>query len=101
MPTFKDIGEPENGFPVASRITSSGGITLLDGSTRQHVSIWETTVTELSTAAIAPQLFEIPSGFKRVERIRQEAVPPLVIRLKRGYDRLVRRRRLPSGPHQP
>jgi len=92
VPTFKDVGEPERGFVVTSQQTSSGTITLRDGSTRPHVSTWETEVTELSTAAIDPALFEIPSGFKLVERIRQEPVPPLVIRLKQAYERLVRRR---------
>jgi hypothetical protein len=92
VPTFKDVGEPERGFVVASKGISSGTITSPDGSTRQHASTWETEVTELSTAAIDPALFEIPSGFKLVERIRQEPVPPLVIRLKRVYERLARRR---------
>jgi hypothetical protein len=92
VPTFKDVGEPERGFVVASKGTSSGTITSPDGSTRQHVSTWETEVTELSTAAIDPELFEIPSGFKLVERIRQEPVPPLVIRVKQVYERLTRRR---------
>lgn len=92
MPAFKDIGEPERGFALASKGTMSGTITLPDSSTRQHVSTWETEVTELSTAPIDPALFEIPSGFKLVERIRQDPVPPLVIRLKQVYERLVRRR---------
>ena len=92
VPTFKDTGEPESGFAVASKRTSSGTITSPDGSTRQHVSTWETEVTELSTAAIDPALFEVPSGFRLVERIRQEPVPPLVIRLKQAYERLVHRR---------
>jgi hypothetical protein len=92
VPTFTDVGEPESGFAVASKRTSSGTITSPDGSTRQHVSTWETEVTELSTAAIDPALFEIPSGFRLVERIRQEPGPPLVIRLKQAYERLVHRR---------
>jgi hypothetical protein len=92
VPTFKDVGESERGFMIACKRTSSGTITSPDGSTRQHVSTWETEVTELSTAAIDPALFEIPSGFKLVERIRQEPVPPLVIRLKQVYERLTRRR---------
>jgi len=92
MPAFRDIGEPERGFAVASKGTMSGTITLPDGSMRQHVSTWETEVTELSTAAIDPALFEIPSGFRLVERIREEPVPPLVIRLKQAYERLVHRR---------
>ena len=91
VPTFKDVGEPERGFVVASKGISSSTITSPDGSTRQHVSMWDTEVTELSTAAIDPALFEIPSGFRLVERIRQDPVPPLVIRLKQVYERLVRR----------
>jgi hypothetical protein len=91
VPTFKDVGEPERGFVVASKGTSSATITLPDGSTRQYVSICETEVTELSTAAIDPALFEIPSGFRLVEQVRQEPVPPLVIRVKQVYERLVRR----------
>jgi hypothetical protein len=92
VPTFKDVGEPESGFAVASRRTSSGTITLPDGSTRPDVWIWEMEVTELSTAAIDAALFEIPSGFRLVERIRQEPVPPLVIRLTQAYERLAHRR---------
>ena len=91
MPAFKDIGEPERGFAVASKRTLSLTVTSPDGSTLQQVSTWETEVTELSTTAIDPVLFEIPSGFKRVERIRQEPIPPLVIRFKRVYERLARR----------
>jgi hypothetical protein len=92
VPTFKDIGEPERGFAVASKGTTSGTITSPDGSTRQQVSTWETEVTELSTAAIDPAFFELPLGFKLVERIRQDPVPPLVIRLKQVYERLSRGR---------
>jgi hypothetical protein len=92
VPTFTDVGEPEKGLSVASKGISSGTMTSLDGSTRQQVSTWETEVTELSAAAIDAALFEIPSGFRLVERIRQEPVPPLVIRLKQAYERLVRGR---------
>ena len=92
MPTFKDVGEQERGFVVVSKRTSSETFTPPNGSIRQYVSTWETEVTELSTAAIDPALFEIPSGFRLVERIREEPVPPLVIRLKQAYERLVHRR---------
>jgi hypothetical protein len=92
VPTFKDIGKPESGFAVATKHTWSGTITLPDGSSRPCGSTWETEVTELSTSAIDPELFEIPSGFQLVERIRQEPVPPLVIRVKQVYKRIVRRR---------
>ena len=45
------------------------------------------------------QIHPRTSGFRLVERIRQEPVPPLVIRLQQAYERLVHRRpraRLPS-----
>ena len=56
MPTFKDVGEPERGFAVASKARSSGTITLPDGSTRPRVLTWESEVIELSTAPIDPAL---------------------------------------------
>jgi len=80
-PTFKDIGVPERGFVVISR-TMSGGSAL------------ELEVTQLSTAAIDPALFDVPANFSLVEQIRQEPVPPLVIRMKQAYERLTRRARV-------
>ena len=74
-PTFKDIGEPERGYAVLSRSTQGG-------------SVLELEVTHLSTVAMDPTLFEVPAHFSRVERIRQEPVPPLVIRFKQAYERL-------------
>jgi hypothetical protein len=78
-PTFTDIGEPERGYLVLSTTTDGG-------------SISEMEVTELSTAPLDPALFDVPTGFVCVEQIRQEPVPPLVIRLKQVYQRVVRSR---------
>jgi len=80
-PTFENIGEPERGYPVQFRSE--------DGD-----SLVETEVVALSTAALDPSLFDVPAGFSRVEQIRQEPVPPLVIRLRQTYDRLKRHARL-------
>jgi hypothetical protein len=77
-PTFTNIGETERGFMVVSRSTSGA-------------SVLELEVTHLSTVALDPALFEVPDGFSLVERIRQEPVPPLVIRLKQAYERLKHR----------
>jgi hypothetical protein len=82
-PTFKDIGEPESGFPVLTRTTSIDRLKD-DGSTEVH-TINEIEVTELSTIEIEAALFEIPRGFTRVEHIREEAVPPLLVRWNRWY----------------
>jgi hypothetical protein len=68
-PTFRDIGDPERGYPVLRRTT-------------EGASVLELEVTELSTGALDPALFEVPADFLRVEQIRQEPIPPLIIRLK-------------------
>jgi len=80
-PEFKNFGDPERGFVLISRTTSVG-------------SVLELEVTHLTTVAIDPALFEVPANFSLVEQIRQEPVPPLVIRLKQTYDRLKRRARV-------
>ena len=77
-PIFANIGEPERGYALRFSTT--------DGS--------EIEVTEISTVALDPSLFEVPAGFSQVEQIRQEPVPPLVIRLRQTYERLKRHTRL-------
>jgi len=80
-PTFKDIGEPERGYAVLRRTTEGGSVDELE-------------VTELSTVALDPSIFKVPADFSRVEQIRQEPVPPVVIRLKQACERLKRRARI-------
>jgi hypothetical protein len=90
VPAFKDIGSSETGFAVSVGSTSHHSIRLADGTTRAYTSVSEMKVIELSTAPIDPALFEIPSGFTLVQRIRHEPVPPLLIRWKQRYDRYLR-----------
>lgn len=78
VPMFKDIGEPERGYALISRSTTGGFVDELE-------------VTHLSTAAIDPSVFEVPARFRLVEQIRQEPVPPLVVRVYDAYNRLKRR----------
>lgn len=75
VPTFKDIGEPERGYPLISRSTTGGSVDELE-------------VTHLSTIAIDPSLFDVPENFVLVEQIRQEPVPPLAVRVLQVYYRL-------------
>jgi hypothetical protein len=56
--------------------------------------VLELEVTHLSTVAMDPALFEVPAHFSLVERIRQEPVPPLVIRFKQAYERLTHSARI-------
>jgi hypothetical protein len=71
---FVDIGEPETGFAVESVTTVKGAHRLHDGTERQLDSKSEMRVTELEKASLDPALFEIPEGFKLVERIEHN--PP-------------------------
>jgi hypothetical protein len=80
-PTFKEIGEPERGFPILRRTT-------------ERASVVELEVTELSTAPLDAALFVVPADFSCVEQVRQEPVPPFVIRLAQTYERLKRRARI-------
>lgn len=79
IPTFKDVGEPERGYAVLTK------------TTEDSTAVLEIEVTHLSTADIDPATFEVPAEFRLVESIRQDPVPPLVVRLKQVYDRIVHR----------
>jgi hypothetical protein len=70
-PEFVDIGESETGFAVQLVSVSKGMYTRPDGTKNQTVSKSETLVTQLELRSLAPQLFEIPPGFKRVQRIER------------------------------
>ncbi len=92
VPMFRDIGEAETGFAVLSR-TLPETMTPPDGSAQAPSSMWQTEVTDLSTAELDAALFEVPTEFRLVERIRQDPIPPLSIRCKRAYEHAMRRLR--------
>jgi hypothetical protein len=71
---FVDISEPETGFAVQSVTTSKSTYTLADGTRKQLDSKNEMRVTQFEKAWLDPALFEIPEGFKRVDRIERN--PP-------------------------
>jgi hypothetical protein len=93
VPTFKEIGEPERGYALRVTTTTAQTMPAPEGTVGEFRSINEVEVTELSTAALDPALFEIPAGFKLVEMIRQDPTPPLIIRWKQQYDRFLYRAR--------
>jgi len=68
-PTFKDIGTPERGFPIALRTTSLSTIRLADGTATEHRDEWTMTVTRLSTDPLDTALFEVPAGFVHTNRV--------------------------------
>jgi hypothetical protein len=70
-PQFVSIGTPETGFAWQSLTTTRGEYTLPDGTLKHSDMRYEVRVTQLEEAALDPALFEIPSGFKRVDRIER------------------------------
>jgi hypothetical protein len=70
-PEFVDIGEPERGFPVSSTVTSKSPPNLADGT----ITTFETRVTHFEEGPLDPALFEIPPGFKHVDRIERNPPP--------------------------
>jgi hypothetical protein len=71
-PEFVRIGEAETGFALQVTESSKRPSTLPDGT----VSSFETRVTEFTEGPLNPGLFEIPAGFKRVERIERYPAAP-------------------------
>lgn len=62
------IGKPEKGFPIRVRRTTRR-LMSLQGATTEQVTTMESEVTELSTKALDPGLFEVPKNFRSVTQI--------------------------------
>jgi hypothetical protein len=71
---FVAVGEPDTGFAVESVTTVKGAYISADGTKKQHESKNEMRVTEIEKGPLDPALFEIPVGFKLVERMEHN--PP-------------------------
>jgi len=66
-PEFVDIGARETGFPVKEVRTTTGETVPATG-VRRDSSINESEVTQFEAMPLDPALFEVPPGFKHVER---------------------------------
>jgi len=66
-PEFVTVGEPETGLALYSQTTSKSASTLPGAYTSKS----ETRVTEFAEGPLDPALFEIPPGFKLVDRIER------------------------------
>jgi hypothetical protein len=73
-PEFVDVGEPETGLALQSVVISTNTTRQHDGTEKQLESKFETKVTAFEQGPIDPALFEIPPGFKQVEKIERN--PP-------------------------
>jgi hypothetical protein len=70
--TFKNVGNPERGFALATKRLSRYTVSLpgRPAENRESVSI-ETQVTEISTEPLDAALFEVPKNFRKVSQIRR------------------------------
>lgn len=70
-PEFVTIGNREMGYPLDLTQTSKSPSNLPDGT----VTRFETHVTQFDEGPLDPALFEIPPGFKHVDRIERNPPP--------------------------
>jgi hypothetical protein len=70
-PTFVSRGKLETGFPVELKTTTRTTTVLPDGTKKEFISSSEMLVTGLEEKPLEPALFEIPSGFRKVDAIRR------------------------------
>src|SRR6185312_8005324 len=74
--TVVATGKQETGFPIQLKITSRGTTVFPDGTKKESILVSETLVTELEERPLDPALFEVPSGFRKVEDIRRNPLLP-------------------------
>jgi hypothetical protein len=72
---FIPTGEAQTGFPLQSVMTSKFTHPMPDGTRKQTDSRTELLVTELEEEPLDPALFEIPPGFRHVQRIERNSTP--------------------------
>ena len=70
-PEFVMIGERETGFPLESTMTAQNPSNLPD----RTIANFETRVIQFEKGPLDPALFEIPPGFKLVDRIERNPPP--------------------------
>jgi len=67
-PEFVDIGARETGFPLKEVRTTTSETVPATGVRRYSDSINESEVTQFTEGSLDPALFEVPPGFRQVER---------------------------------
>jgi hypothetical protein len=67
-PEFVNIGAPEAGIPVKEMRIITSGTVPATGVRRYSDWVNESDLTQFTEGPLDPALFEVPPGFKRVER---------------------------------
>lgn len=88
VPSWKLVGKPESGFALSTTTTTHDTYVLPDGSKRDSSSTFEVKVTELYSGPLNPELFEVPSGFTKVDRIQRNPSVPFSIRMQEYWNTL-------------
>lgn len=91
VPSLKFVGTPEAGFALSTTTTSRIPFNAPDGSKRETTSTSEREVTELFSGPLDAQLFEVPSGFTKVDRLRRNPSVPLSTRAQEYWNSLKQR----------
>jgi hypothetical protein len=71
---FVDHGQPETGFPIELKMSSTAAIALPNGAKREDTTVTEMRVTLFVEDPLDPALFTIPTGFRQVDHIERN--PP-------------------------
>ena len=82
---FVDKGEPESGFAIEQKITTTAAMTLSDGTQNDRTSVQELRVTQLVEGPLDPGLFTVPTGFRQVKQIDRD--PPANLPNQPTWDR--------------
>jgi hypothetical protein len=70
-PEFATVGEPEKGLALIALTTAKGAYKLSVGTLKRTETKIERRVIEFEEGVLDPALFEIPAGFKQVDRIER------------------------------
>jgi hypothetical protein len=73
-PEFVTTGNPETGFPLDLTMTSKNA----SSAPEAYVSKFEMRVIDFEEGSLDPALFEIPPGFKHVDRIERDPRAPVL-----------------------
>jgi hypothetical protein len=88
VPSWKFVGKPESGFALSKTTKALSTYVLPDGSKGDSTSTSQMQVTELYSGPLNPELFEVPHGFTKVDRIRSEPSVPFSVRVQEYWNML-------------
>lgn len=83
---FISHGDPVTGFPVEVKRAHTRTMTLSDGTTQEHTFSNQSEVTLLEQSPLDPELFAVPSGFRKVDEIERNPPRSLTNQLNMAWE---------------